>query len=133
LKDVMVKHREKSAGPSAIDLETDAIVDLGARIRRLRRRVLLPAIIAFLMVAHVCVAAHMLGYLPILGRLADGSYFISKLTILLATLAPAVPIVGPAAVAYVVMRGRMRAAWVAEHRAKGVSEEALETNVARYG
>ncbi len=121
------------AKASPLDLETDAIVDLGARIRVLRRRVLLPPAIAWLVVAHLVAAAHMLGYLPILGRDDDGSYIVSKLTILLATLLPSVPIVGPAAVVYVVLRGRMRAAWAAEHRARGVSEEALARNVARYG
>jgi hypothetical protein len=120
-------------GASPLDLETDAIVDLGARIRPLRKRVILPAVIVWVAIAHVCVAAHMLGYLPIFGRLADGSYYVTRFTVFLATLLPAVPIVGPAAAAYAVLRGRMRAAWAADHRAKGVSEDALARNVARYG
>ncbi len=119
--------------PSVLDLETDAIVDLGARIRRLRRRVLLPAIIAALVAGHLSLLAHVLGYSSIVGRLSDGSYFVSKLTVLLALILPLPPIVAPACVAYLVLRGRMREAWARDHVARGLPAEVAARNARRFG
>jgi hypothetical protein len=119
--------------PSLLDLETDAIVDLGARIRRLRRRVLLPALAAYVVAGHLAVAAHVLGYFPLLGRLPDGSYLVSKLTIVAALLTPLVPVVGPAGLAYVALRARMRDAWARDHVARGLPREVVARNVARFG
>jgi hypothetical protein len=129
----MAKRAATGTRASLLDLETDAIVDLGARVRRVRRRVLLPALVACVVVGHLAVAAHVLGYLPILGVLPDGTYIVSKLTILVALLLPSVPIAGPAAIVYVVLRGRMRVVWAREYRARGLTDEALARNVGRYG
>jgi ABC-type spermidine/putrescine transport system permease subunit I len=129
----MAKRAATGTQASLLDLETDAIVDLGARVRRVRRRVLLPALVAYVVVGHLSVAAHVLGYLPILGLLADGSYLVSKFTVLVALLLPSVPIAGPAAIVYVVLRGRVRAVWAREYRARGLTDEVLARNAGRYG
>jgi ABC-type spermidine/putrescine transport system permease subunit II len=119
--------------PSLLDLETDAIADLGASIRRLRRRVLLPALAAYVVAGHLAVIAHVLGYFSLLGRLHDGSYVVTNFTVFLALLAPLLPVVGPASIVYLALRARMRDAWVREHVARGLPREAAERNVARFG
>jgi hypothetical protein len=129
----MAKRGAASTKRSLLDLETEAIVDLGARIRRLRRRALAPALVAYLVAAHVAAGAHLLGYFAVLARNPDGSYPITWFRVVLALLIPLLPIVGPAWLAYLALRARMRQAWASEHVAKGLPQEVVERNVARYG
>jgi hypothetical protein len=93
----------------------------------------LPGIVAYVVAGHVAVAAHVLGFLSILGRLDDGSYYVSRSTILLAFLLPLPVTLGPAWLAYVALRGRARRAWTREFLARGLPPEATERNVARFG
>ena len=91
-------------------------------------RLLLPAIIAALVAGHLSLLAHVLGYSSIVGRLSDGSYFVSKLTVLLALILPLPPIVAPTCIAYLVLRGRMREAWARDHVARGLPAEVAARN-----
>jgi hypothetical protein len=116
-----------------LDLETDAIVDLRARVRRLRSRAILPSLVAYLVAAHVAVAAHMLGYWSIAGRLEDGSYFISKITLLLALLLPLPVVVGPACLVYLVLRGQARRTWARQYLTRGLPPEVVQRHIARVG
>lgn len=122
----------RSARSLLLDLETDAIVDLRSRVRRLRSRALLPAFGAYLVAGHVAVTAHFLGHWAIFGRLDDGSYYVSKITMLVALLLPLPVIMGPAGLVYLVLRGRARRAWAREYLARGLPAEAVERNVARF-
>ncbi len=123
----------RRAARSLLDLETDAIVDLRARIQRLRARTVLPALVVYFVAAPVAVLAHVFGFWAILGRLDDGSYYLSNITILMAMLTPLPIVVGPAGLVYLVLRARARRAWAREHLGRGLPREAVEQNVARFG
>jgi hypothetical protein len=124
---------DRAARSALLALETDAIVDLRVRVRRVRARALLPALVAYVIAAHVAVLAHVLGYWSIAGRLDDGSYHVSKLTILFAMLLPLPVTVGPAGLVYLALREQVRRAWAREYAGRGLPPDAVARNVTRFG
>lgn len=118
--------------PSETDRETAALHDLVARMKRLRARVALPTLIAALVAIAIGTTAHALGYWSVLGTLSDGRYFVGPATFLVAAILSGAPMLAPGAMVYVLARARLRRAWLAEHRAHGVSSEWLESNVRRF-
>ncbi len=127
----MSGYREKEARLD--DLETDAIIALSKRIKRLRSRVALPFAVASLSVCWLGMAAHATGYWAPLGRAPDGSYLVSGITLLIAGSVSAAPFVIPGFLVYVGLRARLRRSWREEQRAKGVASSYLEENVTRFG
>lgn len=126
-------HVYREANPRATDLETAAIYDLLARIKTLRRRVALPLMIAGVVAALFGMGAHVTGRWSILGRLDDGGYYVSGVTILVAAFLSAAPIVAPGAAVYVGLRGRARRSWREAHVANGLSPSFLAENMRRFG
>ncbi len=109
--------------PRSTDLETAAIHDLLARMKRLRRRAALPTLIAAACLAWLGATAHALGYWPVFGRLQDGSYFVGTASLLIVASLCGLPVALPGAVLYVVLRGRLRTAWREEYRRMSVADE----------
>jgi len=124
--------REKQE-PSETDRETTALHDLLARMKRLRSRCALPTLVAALLPLSLGTTAHALGYWSVLGRLSDGSYFVSTATFAVAAVLSGAPVLVPGALVYVVARARLRRAWRDAHRANGVSSEWLAENTDRFG
>jgi hypothetical protein len=124
--------REKHE-PSESDRETEALRDLLARMKRLRRRVALPTLVASLVVASIGMSAHALGYWSVVGMLSNGTYLIGAVTFLIAAVICSAPVLGPGVAVYLLARMRLRRAWQEQHREKGVSKEWLAENVRRFG
>lgn len=124
--------REKHE-PSESDRETAALVDLLARVKRLRTRVALPTSIAALVAVSIGTTAHASGYWSVLDRLPDGSYFVGTATFLVAAVICSAPFVAPGVALYLLARMRLRHAWMAEHSGNGVSSEWLAENARRFG
>ena len=118
--------------PSESDRETSALHDLLARMRRLRTRVALPALVMSLVAMSTGTMAHALGYWSVLGRLPDGSYFVSTATFMIAAVLCSAPVLVPSVAVYLLARARLRHAWHREHRTNGVSSEWLADNVRRF-
>jgi hypothetical protein len=119
--------------PSESDRETSALHDLVARMKRLRKRIVLPTLIAALVAIAIGTTAHALGYWSVIGTLSDGRYLVGPATFFVAAVVCSAPMLAPGVVIYLVARARLRSAWHAEHRANGVSSEWLEENVRRFG
>jgi len=124
-------YREAHQPP--VDLEAEALRDLLRRTRRLRKRVLFPVAVMALVVGHAGIVAHATGYWAMFGRMTDGSYGVSPVTILLAFALPALPFVLAGGALHRVLGGRMRRAWCDEHEKQGVPRDVLEGNAFRYG
>ena len=124
--------REKHE-PSETDRETDALRDLVARMKRLRARIALPILVASLVLASIGMTAHALGYWSVIGALSNGTYYVSAATFAVAALLCTAPLLAPGVALYLLARLRLRRAWQAEHRDKGVSEAWLAENVRRFG
>jgi hypothetical protein len=129
----------KEEAPRSTDVETASIHDLLARIKRVRRRVALPALIASAVLAWLGGTLHVMGHWSLFGRLPDGGYYVSTPTMILAAALAAAPVASLGAALYLVMRGRMRRAWLDEYRRMEVSdewpdrEEWLERTSRRFG
>jgi hypothetical protein len=123
--------REEQA-PSESDRETFALLDLLARMKRVRARVALPTSIASLVAVSAGTTAHALGYWSVLGTLSDGTYFVGAATFLIAAVICSAPVLVPGVAVYLLARARLRRAWHEEHRKNGVSSEWLEENVRRF-
>ena len=117
---------------STLDLETDAIVDLVARMRHLRRRVALPFVVVAAAFSNLGAAAHATGYWAVLGVLPDNTYVVNKLTVILAFLLPILPVAIFGVPVYAALRSRTRRAWREEHGEHGLSAEWLSTTSARF-
>ena len=124
-------YREENRRP--VDLEIDALHDLLARIRRVRRRVALPVLSVALVALAIGVSAHVLGYWSVFGTDEDGRYWLGAFTIFTAGLLAALPIVVPGELLYVAMRARTRRTWQIAHARAGVGDEWLNANMNRYG
>ena len=119
--------------PSATDLETAALHDMLRRMKRFRRRVALPTIVAAMVAAWLGMTAHALGYWSVLGATSSGVYAMSAFTFLIAAALCAAPIIVPGVAVYVVLRGSLRREWRDEHRGKGVTADWLAENSGRFG
>ena len=117
---------------STFDLETEAIVDLVARMRHLRRRVALPFLVVAAAFSNLGAAAHATGYWAVLGVLPDNTYVVNKLTVLLAFLLPILPVAIFGVPVYAALRSRTRRAWREEQGEHGLSAEWLSTTSARF-
>ena len=133
-------YREHEAtAPRSTEVETASIHDLLARIRRVRRRVALPTLIASAILAWIGGTAHVTGYWSLLGRLSDGSYYVSTATMIVAAALSAAPVASLGVLLYLATRARMRQAWLDEYRHKEVSddwpdrEEWLQRTSRRFG
>ena len=127
----MRAYREAEARAS--DLETAALHDLLARVRRLRRRVVLPLAIAGVVVALGGMTVHVAGRWSVLGSLDDGGYYVTAFSLGAAGLLCAAPVVAPGAALYLALRARLRDAWRTAHAARGVPAEFLAENLRRFG
>lgn len=120
--------------PSRFDLETIALRELSHRVKRLRSRVLFPVAAAAVIVGHVGIAAHALGYWSIFGTFEDGTYLLSWVTIAVAFFIGALPFGIVGLILHRVLSGRLRRAWVDEFEQKyHLPREELEQNAGRYG
>ena len=132
------RHRDDSTdpdspqAPSTIELETEAIVDLVAQMRRLRRRAALPFLVGAAAAGNLGLVAHAAGYWSVLGTLLDGEYVVSKVTLMLAFLVPFAPILVLGVPVYGVMRAHTRRQWREEHRSRGLAEEWLTSTQERF-
>lgn len=124
--------REKRE-PSETDRETAALLDLLARMKRLRSRVALPTLVAALVAVSLGTTAHAIGWWSVLGTLPDGTYFVGTATFAVAAVISALPAAVPGALVYLVARARLRRAWSDDHRDNGVSNAWLAENVGRFG
>jgi hypothetical protein len=124
-------YREENRRP--VDLELDALHDLLARIRRVRRRVALPVMSGALVAIVLGVAAHLGGLWSIFGTDEEGRYLVGVATIFVAGGLCALPVVVPGVLLYLAFRARTRRTWVTAHGRAGVSAEWLAANVNRYG
>jgi hypothetical protein len=124
-------YREENRRP--VDLEIDALHDLLARIRRVRRRVALPVMLLAAVAVSLGVAAHVLGYWSVFGTDEDGRYLLGAFTVFSAGLLAMLPILVPGTLLYAALRARTRRAWRIAHARAGVAEEWLDANVNRYG
>jgi hypothetical protein len=125
-------YREPHQPP--VDMEAEALRELLRRTRRLRKRVIFPAAAAAVVIGHVGIAAHATGHWAMFGRLSDGSYYVSVLSIILAFALPALPFVLVGAVLHRVLGDRLRRAWCDEYETQhGVPRDVLEGHVLRYG
>lgn len=113
----------KDEAPRSTDVETASIHDLLGRIKRVRRRVALPALIASAILAWLGGTLHVTGHWSLFGRLPDGGYYVSTATMILAAALSAAPVASLGAALYLAMRARMREAWLDEYRRKAVSDE----------
>jgi nitric oxide reductase large subunit len=113
----------RDEAPRSTDVETASIHDLLARIKRVRRRVALPALIASAILAWLGGTLHVTGHWSLFGRLPDGGYYVSTATMILAAALSAAPVASLGAALYLAMRARMREAWLDEYRRKAVSDE----------
>jgi hypothetical protein len=124
----------RDAHQPPVDLEAEALRELLRRTRRLRKRVVFPALAAAIVVGHLGIAAHATGRWALLGSGADGSYYVSPLTILLAFALPALPFVLAAGALHRVLGDRLRRAWCDEYEKEhGLPRDVLEGNALRYG
>lgn len=132
-------YRDRKEKPRSTDVETDSIHDLLLRTKALRRRVALPAMIVSGVLALAGAWAHVAGAWSIFGRLADGGYYVSTFSMILAAMICGTPTAAIGAAAYLVLRTRMRAAWLAHYRAVEVRDawperdEWLERTSRRFG
>jgi len=117
----MATHHDTA--PRSTDLETAAIHDMVARMKRLRRRVALPVLIAATVLAWFGATAHAVGYWSLFGASSDGSYLVSGFTLTVAGFLCAAPVVAVGAPLYLALRARLRASWREEYRRKPVSDE----------
>ena len=127
----MTAYRKRE--PRPFDLENDALDDLLLRIKALRRHVALPAIVVAMLAACLGAAAHLFGFWPVFGSNADGSYYISFGSAVVAGTVCALPIIVPGVGVYFTLRVRLRRAWLERHMERGVSGEWLAENVQRFG
>jgi hypothetical protein len=104
--------------PRSTDLETAGIHDIVARMKRLRRRVALPLLLAASLLAWLGMSAHAFGYWSVLGASSDGFYGVSGATLALAGVICAAPVMGIGLPLYIALRARLRSAWREEYRSK---------------
>ena len=67
------------------------------------------------------------------GADADGGYYVSAFTLVVAGVECAAPVVVPGLLLYLVLRARLRRAWREAHAAKGVSATFFAENLRRFG
>ena len=79
------------------DLEAAALAELSRRVTAVRMRVTIPGIVLSALAGFGAATAHISGYLAIIGRLADGSYVVSKGSIVFTTLVAVVSFAIPSA------------------------------------
>jgi hypothetical protein len=113
-------------------IETEAISDLVERMRQLRRKVVLPFVIAAVIVGHLGIAAHVFGYWSIFGIIHDHRYPVNFLTISAAFFLPSGPMIGLGIATYIRMRARIRQQWQEIHRAQGLATEWLNSTTDRF-
>ncbi len=124
-------YREETKRP--VDRELDALHDLLARARRVRRQAALPTLLIAAATASIGVSAHVLGYWSVFGVDEDGRYLLGAVTVFAAASLCALPVLLPGAAVYLVLRARTRNTWRIVHARAGVDEQWLAENVKRYG
>lgn len=120
---------------STFDLETEAIVDLVARmrhLRHLRRRVALPFLVVAAAFSNLGAAAHATGYWAVLGVLPDNTYVVNKLTVILAFLLPILPVAIFCVPVYAALRTEHPTRIAGAQGKHGLSAEWLSTTPARF-
>ncbi len=115
-----------------VDVETAALHDLLARIRRLRRRVALPAAVVAVALGLTGAVAHVTGYWAILGVLEDGTYAVHAVTILFAAGLAASPAAAVGVASYLLLRARLRRAWRDEH-VRTLDAAWIDSTARRFG
>ena len=106
----VVDYREPLLPPA--DAEPAALMELGLRLRTLRRWVLLPGIILTLAAGVAGAMAHVGGYWSIFPTFSDdGSYFVHKGSVAIALLIPGSVVFGAVWLAYTGLRTQVRRAW----------------------
>ena len=98
----------------APDAEPAALMELSARMRALRIRVLFPLIMLGIAAAVCGAVAHVSGQWAITGRFHDGSYLVHRSTVVVAALLPAGVVFGIGRLIYPALRNRVRRAWRAD-------------------
>jgi hypothetical protein len=96
------------------DQEAAALAELSRRITAVRMRVTIPGIVLSALAGFGAATAHITGYLAIIGRLADGSYIVSKGSIVFTTLAAVVSLAIPSAVLTRIMHALTVRGWRAD-------------------
>ncbi len=104
-----VDYREPLVPPA--DAEPAALMELGLRLRTLRKLVLLPGIILAIAAGIAGAMAHVGGYWAILPTFADGSYLVNKGSVAIALLIPGGVVIGAVWLAYTGLRTQVRRAW----------------------
>lgn len=122
----------KAPEKSTFELETDALVDLVARMRAMRKRVALPFLVVGAAVANLGAAAHATGFWPIFGVLPDNTYHVNKVTVVLSFVIPLLPVLALGLPVYLIFRERTRRAWRSEYGARGLEEAWLRSTPQRF-
>lgn len=119
-------YRSGTKASSISNVETEALVDLLRRARAVRRRFALPTLLVAAAAALAGSVVHLSGAWSVLGRLEDGSYFISTPSVAIAACSCAAPFATIGVAFYLVARSASRRAWIAEFRKRPTSEEWTE-------
>jgi hypothetical protein len=100
------------------DLEAAALAELSRRVTAVRMRVTIPGIVLSALAGFAAATAHITGYLAIIGRMADGSYIVSKGSIVFTTLAAVIAFAIPSALMTRMAHAMAVRGWRAEAKAR---------------
>jgi hypothetical protein len=94
----MAGYREALSPPA--DEDVAALAELGRRVASTKTWVLVPALLLTIGAGLSAALLHLSGYLPLLGRLPDGSYYVNKGSILIVTVLAGMAVAAPALILY---------------------------------
>ncbi len=127
---IMNIYREPA--PDETDLEIDAIRDLLERIQRLRRRIALPSLVVVFVSMWMGTLAHCTGYWAPFGVSANHTYSVNVVTLVIVAAVSGAPFAAFGFAVYAFARDRLRRAWHADHRSKGLDDAWLDESARRF-